>query len=96
MRGPKISVGLDAEGRLMVLTINGRIRESVGATHVDMAEIMRSQGCVSALGFDPGGSSTLVVGHETVNISPYHPDYESNVFSLPPRPRGVSNAVIGY
>jgi len=96
MRGPKIAVGLDTEGQLVVLTINGRIRESVGATHVDMAEIMKSHGCVIALGFDPGGSSTLVVGRETVNISPYHPDYETNVWSMPPRPRGVSNVVIGY
>jgi hypothetical protein len=61
-----------------------------------MAEIMKSHGCVIALGFDPGGSSTLVVGRETVNISPYHPDYETNVWSMPPRPRGVSNVVIGY
>ncbi len=96
MRGPKIAVGLDEKGCLMVLTINGRIRESVGATHVDMAKIMQSQGCVAALGFDPGGSSTLVVGSETINISPYNPDYETNVWSLPPCPRGVSNVVIGY
>ena len=96
MRGPKIAVGLDAEGNLTVLTVNGRIRESVGATHVDMAEIMQSLGLESAMGFDPGGSSTLVVRHETVNISPYNPEYERNVWSLPPQPRGVSNVVIGY
>jgi glycosyltransferase involved in cell wall biosynthesis len=96
MRGPKIAVGLNEKGCLMVLTVNGRIRESVGATHVDMAKIMQSQGCVAALGFDPGGSSTLVVGRETINISPYNPDYETNVWSLPPCPRGVSNVVIGY
>jgi len=96
MRGPKIAAGIDGKGCLMVLAINGRIRESVGATHVDMAKIMQRQGCVTALGFDPGGSSTLVVGHETLNISPYNPDYETNVWSLPPCPRGVSNVVIGY
>ncbi|MCP5041140.1 MAG: glycosyltransferase [bacterium] len=96
MRGPKIAAGLNEKGCLVVLAINGRIRESVGATHADMAKIMQSQGCVTALGFDPGGSSTLVVGHETINISPYNPDYETNVWSLPPCPRGVSNVVIGY
>ena len=96
MRGPKIAVGLDAERNLTVLTVNGRIRESVGATHVDMAEIMQSLGVGSAMGFDPGGSSTLVVGRETVNISPYNPDYERNVYALPPEPRGVANVVIGY
>ena len=40
MRGPKIAIGLDDQGTLVVLAVNGRIRESVGATHVDMAEIL--------------------------------------------------------
>lgn len=96
MRGPKISVGIDKEGNLYVLTINGRIRESVGATHVDMADIMIKNGMVKAMGFDPGGSSTLVVNGETLNISPYNSQYEKNVYSLPPEPRAVANAVIGF
>ena len=94
MRGPKIAVGLDAQGDLSILTINGRIRESVGATHGDMAEILRDQGIVQAMGFDPGGSSTLVVDNKTLNISPYNHDYEKDVYSLPPEPRAVANAVL--
>ena len=96
MRGPKIAVGLDADADLYVLTINGRIRESVGATHEDMANILMEKGIVSAMGFDPGGSSTLVVGNQILNISPYNPDFEQDVYALPPVPRGVSNAVIGW
>jgi len=96
MRGPKIAVGIDKKGDLSVLTINGRIRESVGATHVDMAEIMIGFGMQKAMGFDPGGSSTLVVNGKVLNISPYNSQYEKNVYSLPPEPRAVSNAVIGY
>ena len=96
MRGPKIAVGVDRSGTLSVLTMNGRIRESVGATHVEMAEILSARGAESAMGFDPGGSSTLVVGDETLNISPYNQDYERNVYSMPPQPRVVSNAVIGF
>ena len=96
MRGPKIAVGLDGKGNLSVLTINGRIRESVGATHQDMAEILQKFGIVDAMGFDPGGSSTLVVEGEVKNISPYNSGYEKNIYSLPPEPRAVSNAVIGY
>ena len=96
MRGPKIAVGLDAEGGLGVLAVNGRIRESVGATHGEMAEILRARGIQSAMGFDPGGSATLVVGEEPLNISPYNRDYERNIYSLPPQPRGVANAVVGY
>ena len=96
MRGPKIVVGLDGSGTLTVLTVNGRIRESVGATHAEMAEILSARGVVSAMGFDPGGSSTLVVGDEMLNISPYNRDYERNVYSMHPQPRAVSNAVIGF
>ncbi|MCK5169789.1 MAG: phosphodiester glycosidase family protein, partial [Bacteroidales bacterium] len=58
MRGPKIAAGIDNEGNLIVLTINGRIRESVGATHFDMAEILKKFNIKKAMGFDPGGSST--------------------------------------
>lgn len=96
MRGPKIAVGIDEAGDLYVLTINGRIRESVGATHIDMAAILEKYNIHKAMGFDPGGSSTLVVNGETLNISPYNVDYERNIFSLPPQPRAVSNAVIGF
>jgi hypothetical protein len=96
MRGPKIAVGVDGEGTLSVLTVNGRIRESVGATHGEMAEILSARGVESAMGFDPGGSSTLVVGDEVLNISPYNRDYEQNVYSMPPQPRAVSNAVVGF
>ena len=96
MRGPKIAIGLDEYGNLSVLAINGRIRESVGATHIDMAEIMISLGIKKAMGFDPGGSSTLVVDGRALNISPYNSKYERDVYSLPPEPRAVANVVIGW
>ncbi len=96
MRGPKIAAGIDKQGNLHVLTINGRIRESVGATHIDMAEIMQKFGMQKAMGFDPGGSSTLVVGNKTLNISPYNKEYEKNIFAMPPEPRAVANTIIGF
>ncbi|MDY6799866.1 MAG: phosphodiester glycosidase family protein [Bacteroidota bacterium] len=96
MRGPKIAAGIDKKGNLVVLAINGRIRESVGATHLNMAEILQKFNIIKGMGFDPGGSSTLVVNGETLNISPYNSRYEENVFSLPPQPRAVSNVVMGY
>lgn len=96
MRGPKIAVGIDKEDHIFVLTINGRIRESVGATHPDMAAILKKYGMIKAMGFDPGGSSTLVVDGETLNISPYNKNYEENIYALPPEPRAVANAVLIY
>jgi len=96
MRGPKIAIGIDKIGNLSVLTVNGRIRESVVATHSDMAEIMKEQEIVYSMGFDPGGSSTLVVYGKTLNISPYNHEYEKDVYSLPPEPRAVANAILGW
>jgi hypothetical protein len=96
MRGPKIAAGVDDKGNLFILAVNGRIRESVGATHNDMALILKERGIKKAMGFDPGGSSTLVVNGVTRNISPYNKDYERNVYSLPSEPRAVSNTIVGY
>lgn len=96
MRGPKIAVGVSENGEMVVLTVNGRIRESVGATHNDMANILAGMGMLKAMGFDPGGSSTLYADGKTLNISPYNQAYEYNVYALPPQPRAVSNAVIVY
>ncbi|MEP2171751.1 MAG: phosphodiester glycosidase family protein [Polaribacter sp.] len=96
MRGPKIAVGITKEGKLMVLMVNGRIRESVGATHFDMVDILLKFGMDKAMGFDPGGSSTLVVDGNIMNISPYNKNYENDIYSLPPQPRFVANAIVGY
>ncbi|MDV7187980.1 phosphodiester glycosidase family protein [Lutibacter sp. TH_r2] len=96
MRGPKIAVGITKEGKLIVLMVNGRIRESVGATHFDMADILQKYGMHKAMGFDPGGSSTLVVDNQIMNISPYNKNYEKDIYSLPPQPRFVANAIMGW
>jgi len=94
MRGPKIAVGISTANELLVVAINGRIRESVGATHGEMAKVLLDRGCVQAMGFDPGGSVTLVAGGKQLNISPYNKDYLLNPYSLPPQPRFVSNAIV--
>ncbi|MDP7037850.1 MAG: phosphodiester glycosidase family protein [Myxococcota bacterium] len=95
MRGPKLGVGLSADNRLVAVAINGRIRESVGATLLDLAHILKDRGVVDAMGFDPGGSVTLVANNEQLNISPYNKDYEKNIYTKPPEPRFVGNAVLG-
>lgn len=94
MRGPKIGVGLTIEGDLVIAAVNGRVRESVGATHLELAQILLDLGAVQAMGFDPGGSVTLVVQGKQLNISPYNKDYLSSPYSLPPQPRFVGNAIL--
>lgn len=95
MRGPKIGVGLARDSGLVVVAINGRIRESEGATHSELATILAKLGAFQAMGFDPGGSVTLVVDGKQLNISPYNKDFLVNPISLPPQPRFVGNAVLG-
>ena len=94
MRGPKIAVGLTADDDLIVVAINGRIRESVGATHGELAKILLDMGAVRGMGFDPGGSVTLVVGGKQLNISPYNKGYIDSPLTAPPQPRFVGNAIL--
>ena len=96
MRGPKIAAGINDAGDLIVLAVNGRIRESVGATHNDMATILQKLEIKKAMGFDPGGSSTLFANGEVVNISPYNKKYEEDIYALPPEPRFVSSIILGW
>jgi glycosyltransferase involved in cell wall biosynthesis len=95
MRGPKIAAGIDGGGNLVLLAVNGRIRESVGATHAEIAQILKDEGMYKAMGFDPGGSSTLFVDGKVRNISPYNHNYEKNVYTATPEPRAVSSAILG-
>jgi exopolysaccharide biosynthesis protein len=95
MRGPKIGAGLTREKELVVIAVNGRIRESVGATHLELAEILLDHGAYKAMGFDPGGSVTLVVDGKQLNISPYNKNYLQYPYSARPQPRFVGNAVMG-
>lgn len=96
LRGPKIAIGLGKRNDLHLVAINGRIRESVGASHPELGQVLVGMGVQKAMGFDPGGSSTLVVHGRPINISPYNSDYQNNVVALPPQPRPVASAVIGY
>ena len=36
----------------------------------------------------------MLVDNKTLNISPYNREYEKDVYSLPPEPRAVANALI--
>ena len=91
-----IPVGIRDKGKPLTLMINGRIRESVGATHFDMKDILLKYSILRAMGFNPGGSSTLLVYGKIMNISPYNKKYEEDIYSLPPEPRFVANAVMGW
>jgi Phosphodiester glycosidase len=61
-RHPRTAVGIRADGRLMLVVVDGRRPGwSVGMTLVELANLMKYLGAVTAMNMDGGGSSTMVV-----------------------------------
>jgi glycosyltransferase involved in cell wall biosynthesis len=94
LRGPKIGVGITRQGDVLIAAVNGRLRDSVGATYHDLARLMREHGALSAMSFDPGGSATLVVGGKLRNTPPHNPNFVRDPEAAWPRPRRVQSAVL--
>ncbi|MEO1339158.1 MAG: phosphodiester glycosidase family protein, partial [Myxococcota bacterium] len=61
-RHPRVAAGLDSEGRMLIIVvIDGRAPFfSEGATLLELAERVRSEGAFNAINLDGGGSTTLV------------------------------------
>lgn len=67
---PRTAMGYTADHKLVILVIEGRSRESAGATLEQTAQILKDLGCVEALNLDGGGSSCLLVnGKQTIRPS---------------------------
>jgi len=68
-KAPRTAFGIRADGSILSYVIDGRNNShSTGATLDELADELLTQGCVSAVNFDGGGSSTLAVrlpGEET-------------------------------
>jgi len=57
---PRSAIGLKADGSLVSIIVDGRnASHSVGVTLSELADIMLSLGCVTAVNLDGGGSSTF-------------------------------------
>ena len=66
-RNPRTAVGFTEDYRLIMVTIDGREESSVGITLFDLAELMKSFGCVYAMNLDGGGSTVMYVNGKVVN-----------------------------
>lgn len=70
-RHPRTAIGYTADGKLVVLAVEGRrpgISEGVSLTQ--LAEMLVSLGCVEALNLDGGGSSCMLInGKQTITPS---------------------------
>jgi hypothetical protein len=60
-RNPRTLAGLDAEGRTVLVTVDGRQLGELGLSIPEAAQVARSLGVVDALNLDGGGSTAMVV-----------------------------------
>lgn len=68
---PRTAIGQRADGAMLLLVINGRSIDSLGATLDDLAEIMLAHGAVNASNLDGGSSSIMIMGDEYLTESAY-------------------------
>lgn len=97
-RHPRTAAGVDKNGRLLLVTVDGRARGSQGVSLDEMAVIMKRLGAVQAMNLDGGGSTTMVVNGLVVNtpsdgqerpvadglliLSDYAPEVVSNTYHI--------------
>ena len=66
-RHPRTAAGVDASGKLLLVTVDGRAEWSCGVSLPELAAIMKRLGAVNAINFDGGGSTTMFLGDGIVN-----------------------------
>ncbi|MBA3529477.1 MAG: phosphodiester glycosidase family protein, partial [Propionibacteriaceae bacterium] len=66
-RNPRTFAGVDASGRTILATADGRSTSSLGLTIVETGAVARSLGMRDALNLDGGGSTTMVIGGQVTN-----------------------------
>ena len=64
---PRTAIGQRADGALLLLVLDGRSINTLGATMEDVVNIMLEYGAVNAGNLDGGSSSVMVYGGEIVN-----------------------------
>lgn len=74
-RNPRTAVGYTADNDLIIVTVDGREKASVGMSLWELAAFMKSIGCVNAMNLDGGGSTVLYVNGKIVN----HPQYKGGI-----------------
>jgi len=67
LRHPRTAIGWRSGGKIVLVTVDGRQKQSVGMTIAELAGLMLEFGCVEAMNLDGGGSSAMVVRNRLVN-----------------------------
>ncbi|WMC89572.1 phosphodiester glycosidase family protein [Streptomyces rochei] len=66
-RNPRTLAGVDAAGRTVLVTADGRSTASLGLSIGESAEVAQSLGLRDAVNLDGGGSTTMVTGGTVIN-----------------------------
>lgn len=61
LRHPRTCLGIKPNGRVILLTVDGRNENSAGMSLMELTSLMKWLGCTDAINFDGGGSTTLWV-----------------------------------
>jgi hypothetical protein len=67
-RNPRTFAGVDARGRTVLITADGRSTASLGLGIAETAAVAKSLGLRDALNLDGGGSTTMVVNGAVINV----------------------------
>lgn len=66
-RAPRTALGIKKDGTLLLLVVDGRSSASAGLTLAELAQYLVKLGAVSAVNYDGGGSSEMVINGNIVN-----------------------------
>ena len=66
-RAPRTGAGVTADGTVLLMVVDGRSRQSAGMTLKEFAQYLKRFGAVSAVNFDGGGSSEMVLDGRVMN-----------------------------
>ena len=69
---PRTAIGQTADGSILLLAIDGRMANSLGASFSDLQDIMLQYGAVNASTMDGGTSTQMYYDGEVIN-TPYSP-----------------------
>ena len=71
-KNPRTAIGQRADGAVLLLVVDGRQANSLGATFKDLAYTMLEYGAVNAAAMD-GGTSTQMIYYNEILNNPYSP-----------------------
>ena len=66
-RNPRTAIGYTSDHNFILVTADGREGSSIGMTLMELANFMKSLGCIGAINLDGGGSTVMFVNGSVVN-----------------------------